>query len=466
MSQGLNIAVIKHRYVQFIQYVFIFSIGIAPFYFGGERILAWGMSGVMQSVIAIALVMIRTPQIQVQRSERYLLSLASLCLGLVLAWTVLQIVPITSPTLVHPIWGMAGNALDEVIPATIAVSPDEGFLTLIKILIVLLVFFNAKKLYRFKINAYNLVLAIGIIALAYAILGLIWLRYYPTSHVWLEISSYPKNLVSTFVNRNSFAQYLGVASICTLAYITHVWKSKSSNIGSFIRFQLNLKDTFNIFAFSILLFCTLLICLLLTASRGGIYSSLAAYGIFFLAILRIVKNRYAGLTFYFMIVLVAGYLVYDSYSGQVGQRNITITEDYSNRFELYRLVWELIQSRYLTGYGLGGFEAAFRAHMPIDFDPFGIWHRAHNVYLDAAVALGVPAAIGAFFVVITPLIIHILRLLERVSTFSILVVALYTQLSIHSLFDFGLQTGANAITVAALLGASLTQSKRRSSVNQ
>lgn len=448
-------------FIRGIPLLYVFSLAIAPFYFGGERLLAWGLTGLLQGVVGVGLAFLPFPSSHIPPVERYIKFIAMICLLIAFSWAVVQILPITPQNMAHPIWTMAGDALNADLPALVSVSPDEGFLTIIKIMIVLLTFFNASMIGRLDLDPYRLLVAISAAAGVYAIIGLVWLQLFPDRHFWLQYSPYQKSLVSTFVNRNSFAQYLGMASLCVLAYIFHVGKVNSLRISSFVRLQFYLRDTFTRFVFAISLFCILLLCILLTASRGGVYSCLAGYAVFLIALVRIANSRLLGFALYPAIYLTAGYLVYDIFAARLGERNFYLTNDYALRLELYEHVWGLIQARPVTGYGLGGFEAAFRAFVPIDFDPFGIWHRAHNVYLDAAVALGLPAAFLALFVVLTPLFIHIVRLFRHASTLSILVLSLYVQLMIHSSFDFGLQTGANAVTVAAILGASLTQSRRR-----
>jgi len=108
--------------------------------------------------------------------------------------------------------------------------------------------------------------------------------------------------------------------------------------------------------------------------------------------------------------------------------------------------------------GHGTFEDAIRAHSRADY-PFAV-NAAHNVYLESAMELGIPAA---------ALLCASILLAGRVCAtgaagasrswpYSAAGASAVALAALHSLFDFSMQAPAVAVTFAAIVGAACARS--------
>lgn len=441
---------------------YLFSIAIAPLYFGGERLFAWGISGVLQSIIMILGAFLIAPLQFDDPVEKKLLNTADGLITITLIWATIQIIPFQDNFLAHPVWTMANDIIGSGNRYPISLAPDEGALTLVKILIVCATFINGQRIYSNHLRTSEILIAVAVIGTGYAIIGLIWSRYFPGHHIWLDQQPYGASVVSTYVNRNTFAQYLGIACICAIAIVNREWQqiARSSQLRRTI--QILLTTTFQKLLIYLSLFLTLLVTLLLTASRAGIIAAIA--GIIFVTLLQFFIGRRKKMIPLIIIFFIMGFVViiYSLYSGLVDQRSSSFRTDLVSRTELYSEVSSAISDRPILGYGLGSFENVFRFHKSINFDGYGTWHRAHNVYLDLALALGIPFAVitvAALFIVLTILARRIVA--RDVSTSCMAMFAIFIMVALHSLADFSIQSGGNAITFSALLGGSLATAPRR-----
>jgi len=125
---------------------------------------------------------------------------------------------------------------------------------------------------------------------------------------------------------------------------------------------------------------------------------------------------------------------------------------------LVHISLEAIAVRPWTGWGLGSFESLFSV-----FQATFIEHtcdKAHNVYLESAVELGVPAA-ALFVLAIGAIALRCLRGIRerhRDTQYSAAALGVTVYLGVHSLVDFGIQMPAIAITFAAVMGLGWAQS--------
>lgn len=124
-----------------------------------------------------------------------------------------------------------------------------------------------------------------------------------------------------------------------------------------------------------------------------------------------------------------------------------------SRICIFDGIADAIGTNWLQGMGAGAFRYAFAAYRPSECGVAGVWFRAHDLYLDAALALGLPVAIlatGTVFV----LLACVLRrgLVERRRQRPVVVAALAVTVlvALHSLFDFSLQISGFAILYALI----------------
>lgn len=440
----------------FCRVLYIICLAITPAYFGGERLFSWIVLAIMQSTILFLSTFSTTRELSQNTFSNSLYRLSVLFATLVIAWTIIQCLPLSQNMLGNPIWSLSSNELGQESDASISVTPDESFITTYKFVTILFAYINARALFTRQIWANRLLHCLVGIGATYAAFGLFRLYAYPDSHVWLLRNPYGSSLVSTFVNRNTFAMYLSLNLIVCLALILQTEHSAGRRIRSIkqlIVYNLTQKLPKNFILFGA--YSIQMTALILTGSRAGIgFAIVSQFSLVFMQAFRNRKSLFLSFVSLFTIGAVASYL-FTRYSQFVDGRSMAIDESLKERMSLYAQIWEAIQDRPLTGYGLGAFENVFRYHKSIDFDPEGIWLRAHNAYLEAMLALGIPFAFVLMFTCILPLIALIKADGRNHSAPALAVIVMTLNVAFHSLFDFGIQAASNALLLFGMIGVAV-----------
>src|SRR5439155_994677 len=128
----------------------LFIIGLAwvPFWYGSNDLVAWGINAALfpglAAVYELSLLIQNKPH---PVGFRYLAAPASLFLIVVL-WIVVQTGTWVPGSIVHPIWGMAADALGKPVPASISVNRDLTDLALLRLITAATVFWLALQLCR------------------------------------------------------------------------------------------------------------------------------------------------------------------------------------------------------------------------------------------------------------------------------------------------------------------------------
>lgn len=450
---------------RYAHWFYIATIGVAPFYFGGDRILSWGIAGVLNSGLFLFLICLSPQQVHTNGFDRRLIRIAGVLFFLIILWALLQLLPMSHMLPAHPVWLMTADIIKLPINPVVSIAPDESALTIVKLLVLFLVVANGSIIYSHSNQSSQLVAAIAWITSGYAVLALIWLQYFPGQHIWVENSKYAGNAVSTFINRNGFAQYLGIGLVCALAVIIRNWRMSPRGRTALHQAQNLLLLVFQrsivYFALALLLAVTLV----LTGSRAGVAASML--GIVVLAIIHMLPFRNRN----FLIIIPAclfmgfAYFVALPHMADLDQRGQFVFMDWELRSAVYSEIWNAILREPLTGYGLGSFEVVFREAKPMSLDIVLFWQRAHNVYLEAWLGLGLPFGTALILICFLPAGIQLVRIRhQKPNTIGHVVIAVTVLAGIHSLFDFSTQIGGNAITLAALAGAAL--SSRQKAVKQ
>jgi O-antigen ligase len=143
----------------------------------------------------------------------------------------------------------------------------------------------------------------------------------------------------------------------------------------------------------------------------------------------------------------------------VAGRMANLDEDAQTLFAAYRLTWNAIVERPLTGHVYGTFELMFPPIRDLSVSGSQTWNYAHNAYLETMAGLGVPAALTLMLSFLAPLLTcagAILRPRRDLGATRVAVAA-FLALGLHSLVDFSIQMQAISIAAFALLGAGLAR---------
>lgn len=384
---------------------------------------------------------------------------------LVVLWVLVQWLPSPFPSWAHPIWEEASAALGRELAPRITVNPDATLAALGGLLTYGAIFWLTLQLAvdpgRAR-QARNAVVAIGG---AYALYGLF-------AHFggmgWIDdrlVQTRPSDLSSSFVNRNSFATFAGLALLCTAAIyierIRHIFSIKRP-----VRQKLSLAiETMVLHSGWITAaFGLTAVALLLTVSRGGILASLAGLAALVMLQLKSAGGPARGRAAIIMLILiVTGIVMMASGRGlieRIGQRGFVEDE---LRQTIFTTTIEAIRSAPWTGTGYGTYPDAIEAWRTNDPDIFMVWEKAHNTYLENALELGLPAAGALCLAVLWLAMIAFRGVAERRRhrAFPALGVAATLLVGIHALVDFSLQIPAVAVLYAFILGLAVAQSAPR-----
>lgn len=313
-----------------------------------------------------------------------------------------------------------------------------------------------------RTKAVQLLRLCGLVVAVYAAYGFVVFVSGNDTILWFQKWTNQHSLTSTFVNRNSFAAFVGLGLQCLIAY-TYFWIQEELMDGrSGLQLYRHIIETMVTKVWWLPLGIVLaVIALLLTNSRAGFGS--VAIACFLLLLLMSNKYQRSGS----IAPRLAGYVAIAalslglfSLSGDLLEKRFHTGTSFDQRLKAYPLVVEAIEDRPLVGFGLGTFDDVFRSYrdetITIYFD------RAHNDYLELAMTAGIPATI----VLMTAFVFLVIFLVRRLGvglqyrSFIALGITTSVQLGLHSVVDFPLQIPAISYMWCAILAASVAVAHR------
>lgn len=275
--------------------------------------------------------------------------------------------------------------------------------------------------------------------------------------LWFEKTAYRDSLTSTFINRNSFATYVGIGlllSVMELRMVVSTIEKGAPIDRHFVRENIQL---FLTKGWKVLIKVLLLgVVLLLTVSRAGVFVSLLMLGVY-LAVASGLYTRGAGLRMKIATLglFIAGGLALFAFSGDKLDKRLSLNITEDARAAAFPQIIEGIKDKPLLGHGAGSFEDVFAAYRPADLPVY--FDRAHNDYLEIAFTLGVPAALALFgaFLAVCWKLKRALYYTQAYREHLLVILVIAGQLGLHSLVDFSLQMPAVAYTFLAILSVGL-----------
>ena len=404
----------------------------------GALLCAWGLAQLVARAPATALVQPFWP--------------AMVVCGLAAAWAMVQAVPFTPTALHHPDWHAAREVLGAAAAGAISVNPGATWNRLMGLLAYGGIFWLALQLCRPSARAHQVLLALVIGGLLYAVYGLADLFW-----------SRGGVVTSTFVNRNSYATYAGLTLFCGLGLVLRELMRRASPGGSFGRTLLEMAARLDApLAIGVITCLVAGTALLLTQSRGAVIALCAGLVAFVWSLRRMaaVTSRTffrASAAFALGLVLGIALLAGEETFG----RFVDADTHALSRLAYYGTTWQAIGDRPLLGTGYGTYADAFRAYNHPGTGTYFL-DKAHNTYLQMIMELGWPAAAALW----SGLGLLVLRCLQvpsfhsRDAVYPAVLAACSALVAVHSLVDFSLEMPANAATYALLLGVACAQSAR------
>ncbi len=439
---------------------------LSPLPLGGHRPWAWSVLAVALGLVLGAWCVLVVAGRARAPVPMHRLWPVALPFGAVMLWAFVQTLPTVPASLAHPLWSEAVRALGRPLGASISLDPELTRVAMLRLAIYGGVFWLAAQLGRERTRAREALVAVAVAGACYAAYGLLvhfagWERI-----LWLEKWAYPGDLTSTFVNRNAYGAYAGLGVVCCMGLFLHALRPLSGSSRRPRRLY-DLTETVLVRAMPFLVGAVILVtALLLSHSRGAFLSTGAALLVLMVAAVlsRLVPPRTAVFLGALVVVLGLGVLGLSG-AGTVERLAATPAQAAEEvRPNLYRLTADAIADAPLTGHGFGAFLPAFRIYRDTSLDAPTVWDFTHNVYLETAMDLGLPAA-GLLYISLAAATLTCLRGLmirRRDHIYPAVAVSAVVLIGGHGLVDFSAQMPAVAMTLALLLGVGFAQSWRTS----
>ncbi len=271
----------------------------------------------------------------------------------------------------------------------------------------------------------------------------------------------PCSFSGTFVNSGNYATFAGLVSVICVASLYDVLSRSSDGSGTArVRWARRLSAMGGVGAAYLCALVILLSGLILSASRAGTFAFVMGVFAMVLALasIRGQKGRQGLLWFAaWLFVILIGVM---AVSGEtlIGRVIAIFSEGDKDRESLFKLATKAISLRPYEGWGLGSFPTVFLLFQPPSVT--AVFDRVHNVYLETALELGIPAAV-LFGVVNLTLILRAIkgiRIRARDNHFPAMGLGCSTLVATQSLVDFGVQIPACAILYSSILGLAWAQS--------
>lgn len=272
----------------------------------------------------------------------------------------------------------------------------------------------------------------------------------------LKKAFYTAHATGTYVNPNHFAGLLEMILPLVLAAALYRWEWWAARSGS--RRMPHIGDHAEGMAQAALLSAlavAMFAAILFSRSRTGMFSATVAAGILALAWLCSTPQRHRAALILAGMLSVALALGAWIGMGPVFERFVHLEADTVPRLSVWRDTLVLVRARPWLGAGFGSFADVYPQ---VQSTLLGkrVEH-AHNDYLQAAVELGIPAAVILFAAMVAlalrGLVFGAFRTPARRERFQALGCATgVLALLVHSAADFNLQLPANAMVFAVLLG--------------
>lgn len=425
-------------------------LAITPIPLGSNRALFWGVNGALLGGLGFAYLLLT------RGSSRDILPLRqirvpALLMVAAIVWIICQILPVGVIFPALTAWA-AG-----VQTTTISIDPPQTLWMSIRFLSYCMIFILVWSLSLNIFYAKRFLIMIFIIISAhatYSIISLLLLSDRP--FIFLPKWSYLGYATGFFVNRNSFASFLGFGWIIGTVLLLDAYSFFRSSAG---RKNGSPKKLGGLAPALILATGLLMIgvALLLTGSRMGAASALVGQLVVFLSALYLSKDN--RLLFALPVYLLFILTLIVIYGESLLSRFESLDVNLSDRLLLYRQVREMIASRPWTGFGGGTFAEAFPAFHRLPLNADVTWDAAHNLYLELYCDLGIFSALPILAVIF--LLVKIATSAAEAPTFAISCLGIAVSASVHSLVDFPLQIEANVFYFVSIFAIATAQTAAR-----
>jgi O-antigen ligase len=404
------------------------AVACLPFALGGGPTWAWGTAA---GCIGLALVLHGLAGMAGHPTARPAPAVPAACavLGALALLTILQAVPGLPGA--HPVWREVSRALDPAPAGTWSRTPVEAGPAVVRIATAgATLWLGAHAPVAVRRAAPIAIAGAAALCSAY---GLLVLAAGSEQVLWLDKPAYRDVATGTFINRNAFGAFMGVALMALIAAARGRRAGRRGDLGWLAAPGL-----------------LVVAGLAASESRGAIVATVLAVTVL-LAIVAARDGRgrawgvAAGAAFG-----LGGLAVF-----ALGDRLSGVHAALSQRAGIYDVALDAIAARPWLGHGAGAFDAVMRAARPPGVDE--VVTQAHSLYLGAAVAWGLPAALALVAAAAGLTAVHA-RAAWRGDAVGMAALGTGLLLAVHGLIDFAPRLPGVALPALWLMGAGCRRS--------
>ncbi|MBR3370029.1 MAG: O-antigen ligase family protein [Rhodobacteraceae bacterium] len=342
-----------------------------------------------------------------------------------------------------------------------SIVPEATLIAVIRLLGLLALFILAYEVSTRAQRVSRMAWALFAIILAHGLWAIIALIFLDDFVIWGEKIAYEGVATGTFVNRNSFATFMGmglVAGVCLImerAHRPHVRHPSGSTWLSETNIELAaLWGAVAIIALA----------LVLTQSRMGVFAGFVAAWCGYIVMSLKYHDSISRVILRGAALSLAGGVVFlTSFQTGVLERGVLVSTASDVRTDLYLQVLSMIREAPFGGTGLDSFAAAYElVHRPPVSSAL-IWDLAHSTYLTWWQEAGL--IIGSLpIVILCAAAVSLVRTIRRRRTNYVapaIGLAAIVLVALHSLVDFSMEIQANAMVFTVILGMALGRLRRK-----
>ena len=439
----------------------ILVLVLSPLPLASNRLWSWSLFGVW--IGALLLTWLCWVALQQSQSQRVFLprslSLAGVLFAGVCLFVALQASCLTPEAWHNPVWNMASEALGPISCTTISVHPTATWTALARLMTYGCLFWLFLQFCHWNGRFSRLTLyALAVMPALNAAYGLAMTLSGLDLIFWYEKWAYRDVVTGTFVNRNSFAVFLGMGAVVNLAVIADKLDRLGLNKGNW---RDHLRDGLVVLTSHLPVFIAgFALCIagvILTASRAGFAATLT--GIIVLAATHILRQSTAWGRACLLAVVISAAVAGLTFAGgrNLEARLMDSDENAGIRMIVIAETFEAISHQPWLGVGYGAFEDAWLLYRPSTIK--SRFRQTHSTYIENLFELGVPAAVSLFLAVGLVIVVCFRGIWRRRrdAIFPAVAVAASLIPITHSAIDFSLQIPAVNYYVAALLGLGMAQ---------
>jgi len=442
---------------------FLASTVVAALAYGSASTVQSSFAAIAFACIAMlsAPLSIGSPAIRIAQAGAILLAAA------LLAYAALQASPIAGESLANGAWKSVGDRIAPV-EGTISVAPGVTLGALPALALPFLAYATALALFQGEDEEIWLWRALAAFGAVYAGFGVLQELFFPEQILLETKRFYVGSLTASFINRNTAGTFFGVAFLTNLGLLSHelrqirlarlVKKTLNLDIGWPDKHSLALLHAFGALLCAVALF--------LTQSRGAVGATFVAATVAaaLIAARPMTRGDVGDGKWRRRATALGGALIVVGLFALFAGRSVYRIEEAGAtdaRWCAFVSTLQAIKDNWPLGAGFGTFQDVFPVYRDTNCAGiFGVWERAHNVFLEGGLALGAPflVATALGYAALIGIFLRGARTRHRRRFAPIIGIAALLLTTLHSMVDFSLQIPGFAIYFAAVMAAATSVS--------